>query len=746
MKKKCPKCGSKKIKGQKVCPDCGFSLEENDQHIQNERDVVETTDQSLEQIPEENNQPDFPDTELNDPIEWSELKDLPLESVMELFDTSETPEETAVKETAGEQLEEKKEKAVKPMKKNQYNQPENQKETKVKQELSIDETVEKEKQKRIAQLKENVEKEDNQSILAAYIQAHREDVDEEQSKELMQMIHEKIAAEQAPEIAEDVADIKEENRTDTEAIVSDSAKSDDKKEKNIEHSEELATKEKTVEQVVDDQKSKVDEAKKTVEKATEEPTVVSKKQSTKDESLKVAKKNTSKAVPVQVKKEKMSSKKNADAVKQSTKETVEQTTVKPEKFEKPTVTSATDKEAFQKESEPTMSETKQPTEQPKKAKKGPYLLLAAVILLGVGGWAYYDNQQKVEAERIAEVARQEKQVSEMKQELASFYVDDTNEFIRTDHLNQDLPKIKQELKEVDSTKDYQKLNETYNDIQEKIISIKKVNDLFTEPVIEDDHLVEQPVLKNTDKIEAIETDDSAFGALIKKAQQEAKKQLEQIETAKEKIKVVYQNEKVVDSATRDQYKVAKEAVDKIVNKELAEPFKQQLTKVDQQLVEKEKQAAEKKAAEEKAKQEAEQKAKEEQAAAAQAAAQAEKAAQEAAKASTASGTTTVGSGSTANQPIMGTNASDVADSSNTAWNWASGVRESVIATCIQRGYIVEGGYKLEKAQIKNGEGYYNLYATSTKSSLMSGIGESALPFYIVTINCKTGWFGGNGSN
>ena len=127
MKKKCPKCGSKKIKGQKVCPDCGFSLEENDQHIQNERDVVETTDQSLEQIPEENNQPDFPDTELNDPIEWSELKDLPLESVMELFDTSETPEETAVKETAGEQLEEKKEKAVKPMKKNQDNQPENQK-------------------------------------------------------------------------------------------------------------------------------------------------------------------------------------------------------------------------------------------------------------------------------------------------------------------------------------------------------------------------------------------------------------------------------------------------------------------------------------------------------------------------------------------------------------------------------------------------------------------------------------------
>lgn len=221
-------------------------------------------------------------------------------------------------------------------------------------------------------------------------------------------------------------------------------------------------------------------------------------------------------------------------MKQSTKETVEQTTVKPEKLEKPTVTSATDKAAFQKESEPTMSETKQPTEQPKKAKKGPYLLLAAVILLGVGGWAYYDNQQKVEAERIAEVARQEKQVSEMKQELASFYVDDTNEFIRTDHLNQDLPKIKQELKEVDSTKDYQKLNETYNDIQEKIISIKKVNDLFTEPVIEDDHLVEQPVLKILIKSRQLKQMIQLLERLLKKHNKRQKNNLSKLKQLKKK--------------------------------------------------------------------------------------------------------------------------------------------------------------------------------------------------------------------
>lgn len=59
----------------------------------------------------------------------------------------------------------------------------------------------------------------------------------------------------------------------------------------------------------------------------------------------------------------------------------------------------------------------------------------------------------------------------------------------------------------------------------------------------------------------------------------------------------------------------------------------------------------------------------------------------------------------------------------------------MIATCIQRGYIVEGGYRLEKPESKMGKAII-IYATSTKSALMKGIGESALPFYIVTINCK----------
>lgn len=99
-----------------------------------------------------------------------------------------------------------------------------------------------------------------------------------------------------------------------------------------------------------------------------------------------------------------------------------------------------------------------------------------------------------------------------------------------------------------------------------------------------------------------------------------------------------------------------------------------------------------------------------------------------------------------NEPIMATNPSAVADTSNPAWVWNAGIKEKVIQTCIDRGYIVAGGYYLEPVTIENGEGYYNLFATNTKSSLLKGISEKALPYYIVTINCKTGYFRGNGND
>ena len=381
--------------------------------------------------------------------------------------------------------------------------------------------------------------------------------------------------------------------------------------------------------------------------------------------------------------------------------------------------------------------------QKKKSKKVPYLALAAVLLLGGGGWAYYDHHQKVEAEVAAEAKRQQ-QMEDLHGKLAAFYTDDHHQFIRADMIHQDLSKLKNDLSSLKNEKGYSALETTYQDIQSKIQDIQKVNEWFVAPVIVDDHLADDIKLKADKEIQTIETDNTDFGKLIQQAQTEAKNQYAELQTAKEKTAIVFKDGKVVGSATRDQYKMAKEAVEKVKNTDLSAQLNEQLKQVDKMLTDKEKKEEEEKKKAEEAKKAAEEQAK--QAAQAAAAAQAAQQAAVAQAAQQEAASSTPSSSNSANQPIKSARASDIADASNPAWTWAPGVQSKVIATCIQRGYIVEGGYRLEKARIENGEGYYNLYATSTKSALMKGIGESALPFYIVTINCKTGWFGGNGSN
>src|SRR5699024_7561390 len=59
--------------------------------------------------------------------------------------------------------------------------------------------LEAEQQKRVAELKEFVDHEKENSILSAYIKAHREDTTEEHAEELMRMIQEERAAKKAKE-------------------------------------------------------------------------------------------------------------------------------------------------------------------------------------------------------------------------------------------------------------------------------------------------------------------------------------------------------------------------------------------------------------------------------------------------------------------------------------------------------------------------------------------------------------------
>ena len=77
------------------------------------------------------------------------------------------------------------------------------------------------------------------------------------------------------------------------------------------------------------------------------------------------------------------------------------------------------------------------------------------------------------------------------------------------------------------------------------------------------------------------------------------------------------------------------------------------------------------------------------------------------------------------------NQSAIDDSGNSAWEFSPGVLEKILETSRSRGYITGNQYNLERVNIVNGNGYYNLYKPDGT--------------YLFTLNCKTGYFVGNGS-
>lgn len=77
------------------------------------------------------------------------------------------------------------------------------------------------------------------------------------------------------------------------------------------------------------------------------------------------------------------------------------------------------------------------------------------------------------------------------------------------------------------------------------------------------------------------------------------------------------------------------------------------------------------------------------------------------------------------------NQSAIDDSNNSAWDFADGVLEQILATSRSRGYITGDQYILERVNIVNGNGYYNLFKPDGT--------------YLFTLNCKTGYFVGNGA-
>lgn len=384
-----------------------------------------------------------------------------------------------------------------------------------------------------------------------------------------------------------------------------------------------------------------------------------------------------------------------------------------------------------------LSSTEQVSKSPR--KKWPFVLLAAAIILGGSGYGYYVHDQNVKAQAQQEQQKIEKQETAIQTQLADFYTDNTHQFIKSDKtanqltdLTTQVNNLKEAAKSAGTKDNTEELTNEIKSIQEKMDIITQVNNLFETPVVKGSEIKTATAIKgSTIDIEPLTTDDE-FSKTINNVISDAKSQLNDLNTAKKAIAVVYTDEKVKDNATRQQYQTAQKAVAKLVEGNQKKTLMANLEKVDDVLSKKE-------AAETKKQQEAQ-------------AAAAKKAANDNAQSESEQSNNLPAEASpnmqpnNNNAPIMATNPSAVADTNNTAWVWNAGIQEKVIQTCIDRGYIVAGGYYLEPVTIENGEGYYNLFATNTRSSLLKGISEKALPYYIVTINCKTGYFRGNGND
>ena len=77
------------------------------------------------------------------------------------------------------------------------------------------------------------------------------------------------------------------------------------------------------------------------------------------------------------------------------------------------------------------------------------------------------------------------------------------------------------------------------------------------------------------------------------------------------------------------------------------------------------------------------------------------------------------------------NQAAIDDVNNPAWTFNPGVLETILKVSRERGYITGDQFILEKVNIVKGNGYYNLYKPDGT--------------YLFSMNCKTGYFVGNGA-
>ena len=678
MTKKCPKCGNEFDAELTTCPTCGYSL--TDTTV--DKEEAETTSTNIDQ--------------LNENIEWSELKDMSLGHVMELF--GESPEE--------ESNDDKKEEST-----------EDNLIVSDSEDVSGLETS----------LQEGASEETHDSV---------EESTPATEETPTHSTEEKLATDEAVNLEETT-----EETTIVEAEtaeVSETVKSEEEALTEISGTEVISTtseEEIFSQPPIEDQDVTPNETLQAYIQAHRAGTEMSENPS--EETAETQElENSGEAVLTQ-----------AETPTESISDSEEGLT-SAASLEAPSEADATEEKVSDSGVIPPMNETgnAQPAPAPKKSsKKVAFVALAVVLLAGGSAWAYHDQTQKAAAQEAAALT---KKTDTLKDELAAFYTTKEQVFIKPDMVTVSPEKLSKQVAEIKDSEEYSQLNKQIQTLKEKQQTIQQINQLFEAPIVNGNEL--KPAILAADQPISVKklTGNDPFDQLMNQAIDQANQQYNQLQKAKKAVEVIYKDGKTTNQLNRDTYQAAKAEVDKVTSDKLKKELVKQVTTADQALTkveEEQKRIAEEQAAAEQAKQAEEQAKQAEEQAKQAAAAKKENAKKEETAKTEANGYTAPNSDGVYTSPLYAPDAADIADSSNPAWTWAPGVKEKVLDTVIARGYVVPGGYSLEPAKIVNGEGYYNLYATNNQSKLLEGTTEKNVHMYLVTINAKTGWFKGNAS-
>ncbi|MDU2464777.1 MAG: cell division site-positioning protein MapZ family protein [Enterococcus faecalis] len=677
MTKKCPKCGNEFDAELTTCPTCGYSL--TDTTV--DKEEAETTSTNIDFETQENEEHE---DQLNENIEWSELKDMSLGHVMELF--GESPEE--------ESNDDKKEEST-----------EDNLIVSDSEDVSGLETS----------LQEGASEETHDSV---------EESTPATEETPTHSTEEKLATDEAVNLEETT-----EETTIVEAEtaeVSETVKSEEEALTEISGTEVISTtseEEIFSQPPIEDQDVTPNETLQAYIQAHRADTEMSENPS--EETAETQElENSGEAVLTQAETPTESISDSEEGLTSAT------------SLEAPSEADATEEKVSDSGVIPPMNETgnAQPAPAPKKpSKKVVFVALAVVLLAGGSAWAYHDQTQKAAAQEAAALT---KKTDTLKDELAAFYTTKEQVFIKPDMVTVSPEKLSKQVAEIKDSEEYSQLNKQIQTLKEKQQTIQQINQLFEAPIVNGNEL--KPAILAADQPISVKklTGNDPFDQLMNQAIDQANQQYNQLQKAKKAVEVIYKDGKTTNQLNRDTYQAAKAEVDKVTSDKLKKELVKQVTTADQALTKVEEE--QKRIAEEQAKQ-AEEQAKQ------AAAAKKENAKKEETAKTEANGYTAPNSDGVYTSPLYAPDAADIADSSNPAWTWAPGVKEKVLDTVIARGYVVPGGYSLEPAKIVNGEGYYNLYATNNQSKLLEGTTEKNVHMYLVTINAKTGWFKGNAS-